>query len=68
MYRAWLYALLCGAWTTWAARYVGTDLSGQGHHRGVSRPFSARDRIAVIGGGPAGVHMASRLAQLLGIC
>ena len=28
------------------------------------RPFGVMDRVAIIGGGPAGIHMASRLQQL----
>ena len=45
-----------------AAVRFGVDLAnGKAHGQ---PPFKKSDRIAIVGAGPAGVHMASRLKQM----
>mmetsp|Transcript_12694 Transcript_12694/g.30216 ORF Transcript_12694/g.30216 Transcript_12694/m.30216 type:complete len:629 (+) Transcript_12694:74-1960(+) len=42
----------------------GSVSSGSGSDAGFRRPFHVMQKVAIIGGGPGGVHMASRLKQL----
>jgi NADPH-dependent glutamate synthase beta subunit-like oxidoreductase len=58
-FRFWLLTILA---VQSAAVRFGVDLAnGKAHGQ---PPFKKSDRIAIVGAGPAGVHMASRLKQM----